>query len=140
MSPNYWGTKRMEEQTKRILLVEDDRFRRKAAEATLCRHGFTVCTAADGEEALQRLQAETPDLVLLDLIMPKMQGFEVLRRMKQNPATKQIPVVVLSNLGQESDVQQSLQGGAIAYLIKANLSLQDLVTHVQKFIAGGIPA
>jgi CheY-like chemotaxis protein len=130
----------MEEQTKRILLVEDDRFLRKAAETTLRRHGFTVCTAADGEEALQRLQAETPDLVLLDLIMPKMQGFEVLRRMKQNPATKQIPVVVLSNLGQESDVQQALQGGAIAYLIKANLSLQDLVTHVQKFIAGGIRA
>jgi twitching motility two-component system response regulator PilH len=129
----------MEEQTKRILLVEDDRFLRKAAEATLRRHGFTVRTAADGEEALQRMQDETPDLVLLDLIMPKMQGFEVLRLMKQNPATKQIPVVVLSNLGQESDVQQALQGGAIAYLIKANLSLQDLVTHVHKFIAGGIP-
>jgi CheY-like chemotaxis protein len=130
----------MAEQTKRILLVEDDRFLRKAAEATLRRHGFTVCTAADGEEALQRLQTETPDLVLLDLIMPKLQGFEVLRLMKQNPATKQIPVVVLSNLGQESDVQQALQGGAIAYLIKANLSLQDLVTHVQKFTTGGIHA
>jgi CheY-like chemotaxis protein len=72
--------------------------------------------------------------------MPKMQGFEVLRLMKQNPATKQIPVVVLSNLGQESDVQQALQGGAIAYLIKANLSLQDLVTQVQKFLAEGIRA
>jgi DNA-binding response OmpR family regulator len=68
----------MEEQTKRILLVEDDRFLRKAAEATLRRHRFSVCTAADGEEALQRMQAETPDLVLLDLIMPKLQGFEVL--------------------------------------------------------------
>jgi len=86
------------------------------------------------------MQAETPDLVLLDLIMPKMQGFEVLRLMKQNPATKQIPVVVLSNLGQESDVQRALEGGAMAYLIKANLSLQDLVTHVQKFLTGGIPA
>jgi CheY-like chemotaxis protein len=136
--PNYGGPKRMERQTKRILLVEDDRFLRKAAEATLRRHGFNVCTAVDGEEALQRLQAESPDLVLLDLIMPKMQGFEVLRLMKQNPATKQIPVVVLSNLGQESDVQQALQGGAIAYLIKANLSLQDLVTHVEKFLTGGI--
>jgi CheY-like chemotaxis protein len=130
----------MAEQPKRILLVEDDRFLRKAAEATLRRHGFTVCTAADGEEALQRMQAEIPDLVLLDLIMPKLQGFEVLRIMKQNPATKQIPVVVLSNLGQESDVQQALQGGAIAYLIKANLSLQDLVAQVQKFITGGIHA
>jgi CheY-like chemotaxis protein len=103
--PSYWGPKLMEEQTKRILLVEDDRFLRKAAEATLPRHGFSVCTAAGGEEALQRMQAETPDLVLLDLIMPKLQGLEVLRLLKQNPPTKQIPAVVLSTLGQESDVQ-----------------------------------
>jgi CheY-like chemotaxis protein len=130
----------MAEQTKRILLVEDDRFLRKAAEATLRRNGFIVCTAVDGEEALQRIRDEAPDLVLLDLIMPKLQGFEVLRILKEDPVTQAIPVVVLSNLGQESDVQQALQGGAIAYLIKANLSLQDLVTQVQKIFAGGIRA
>lgn len=126
----------MEQQSKSILLVEDDRFLRKAAEATLRRHGFIVPTAADGEEALQRVRDEVPDLVLLDLIMPKLQGFEVLRILKQDPATSYIPVVVLSNLGQESDVQQALQGGAIAYLIKANLSLQDLVTRVQTIFNG----
>jgi CheY-like chemotaxis protein len=130
----------MAESVQRILLVEDDRFLRKAAEATLRRNGFVVRTAVDGEEALQRIQEEAPDLVLLDLIMPKLQGFEVLRILKQDPATRQIPVVVLSNLGQESDVQQALQGGAIAYLIKANLSLQDLVTHVQKILQGGTHA
>jgi CheY-like chemotaxis protein len=130
----------MGEPVQRILLVEDDRFLRKAAEATLRRNGFVVRTAVDGEEALQRIQEEAPDLVLLDLIMPKLQGFEVLRILKQDPATRQIPVVVLSNLGQESDVQQALQGGAIAYLIKANLSLQDLVTHVQKILQGGTHA
>jgi CheY-like chemotaxis protein len=127
----------MEQQSKNILLVEDDRFLRKAAEATLRRHGFTVRTAADGEEALQRVRDEIPDLVLLDLIMPKLQGFEVLRILKQDPTTKQIPVVVLSNLGQESDVQQALQGGAVAYFIKANLSLQELVTQVQRVLTGG---
>ena len=126
--------------TQRILLVEDDRFLRKAAEATLRRHGYAVRTAADGEEALQRVQEEIPDLVLLDLIMPKLQGFEVLRLLKQDPTTREIPVVVLSNLGQESDVQQALQGGAIAYLIKANLSLQELVAHVQKILQGGARA
>jgi len=130
----------MGEPVQRILLVEDDRFLRKAAEATLRRNGFVVRTAVDGEEALQRIQEEAPDLVLLDLIMPKLQGFEVLRILKQDPATRQIPVVVLSNLGQEGDVQQALQGGAIAYLIKANLSLQDLVTHVQKILQGGTHA
>jgi two-component system, OmpR family, alkaline phosphatase synthesis response regulator PhoP len=127
----------MGQQSKSILLVEDDRFLRKAAEATLRRHGFTVRTAADGEEALQRVRDEAPDLVLLDLIMPKLQGFEVLRILKQDPATKQIPVVVLSNLGQESDVQQALQSGAAAYFIKANLSLQDLVTQVHRVLTGG---
>jgi CheY-like chemotaxis protein len=127
----------MGQQSKSILLVEDDRFLRKAAEATLRRHGFIVRTAADGEEALQRVRDEVPDLVLLDLIMPKLQGFEVLRILKQDPATKQIPVVVLSNLGQDSDVQQALQGGAVAYFIKANLSLQDLVTQVQRVLTGG---
>jgi CheY-like chemotaxis protein len=137
VSGSYWGAKLMGEQLQHILLVEDNRFLRKAAEATLHRHGFTVRTAADGEEALQCIAAEIPDLVLLDLIMPKLQGFEVLRILKQDPATKQIPVIVLSNLGQESDIQQALQGGAIAYLIKANLSLQELVTQVQKILQGG---
>jgi CheY-like chemotaxis protein len=127
----------MEEQPKRILLVEDDRFLRKAAEATLRRHGFAVSAAADGEEALLRAR-EGPDLILLDLIMPKLQGFEVLRILKQDPTTKQIPIVVLSNLGQESDIQQALQGGAVAYFIKANLSLQELVTKVQTLFTGGV--
>ena len=126
----------MEEQPKRILLVEDDRFLRKAAEATLRRQGFAVSAAADGEEALLRAR-EGPDLILLDLIMPKLQGFEVLRILKQEPTTRQIPIVVLSNLGQESDVQQALQGGAVAYFIKANLSLQELVTKVQTLFTGG---
>jgi CheY-like chemotaxis protein len=130
----------MAEQAQRILLVEDDRFLRKAAETTLRRHGFVVRTAADGEEALQCIHDEAPDLVLLDLIMPKLQGFEVLRILKQDPVTRPIPVVVLSNLGQESDVQQALQDGAIAYLIKANLSLQELVTHVRTILQGGTHA
>jgi CheY-like chemotaxis protein len=127
----------MREQSKRILLVEDDRFLRKAAEATLRRHGFTVNTAVDGEDALQQVQRESPDLILLDLIMPKLQGFEVLRILKQDPSTQQIPVIVLSNLGQESDVRQALEGGAAAYFVKANLSLQELVSRVQENLPGG---
>jgi CheY-like chemotaxis protein len=116
----------MGEDMMRILLAEDDRFLRKAAAATLRRQGFEVCSAADGEEALYLAQIVLPDLILLDLIMPKLHGFEVLRRLKQNPATANIPVIVLSNLGQESDIQQALESGASAYYIKANLSLQDL--------------
>jgi CheY-like chemotaxis protein len=134
---NCWRIQVMEEQTKRVLLVEDDRFLRKAAEVMLRRHGFTIYTAVDGEEALRMARSEGPDLILLDLIMPKLQGFEVLRILKQDPTTRQIPIVVLSNLGQESDVQQALQGGAAAYFIKSNFSLQELVIQVQKVLQGG---
>ena len=121
----------MDKSTKRILLAEDDRVLRKAAEVTLKRHGFSVLTAADGEAALEMARAEKPDLVLLDLIMPKLQGFEVLRRLKQDPATEGIPVIVLSNLGQPSDVQAAMEGGAVGYFVKADLSLQALAQRVE---------
>ena len=127
----------MGDRGRRILLAEDDRFLRKAAEATLRRSGFTVLTAVDGEEALKLAQAETPDLILLDLIMPKMQGFEVLRSLKQSPETAHIPVIVLSNLGQDRDIQQAMESGAVAYLVKANLSLEELVKRVEAALLGG---
>lgn len=120
----------MAEHAKKILLAEDDRFLRRAAEAALKRAGYTVLAAADGEEALRQVRAERPDLVLLDLIMPKIQGFEVLKALKEDPATAAIPVIVLSNLGQDTDVRRALDGGAVAYLVKANLSLDDLVARV----------
>jgi CheY-like chemotaxis protein len=126
----------MGEAVRRVLLAEDDRFLRKAAETALKRHGFTVVPAVDGEEALRLARAEPPDLVLLDLIMPKMQGFEVLRALKADPGTAPIPVVILSNLGQDGDVKQAMEAGAAGYFVKANLSLQDLVKRVGELVAG----
>jgi len=123
--------------TRRVLLAEDDRFLRRAAEARLRRHGLEVLTAADGEEALRVARAEPLDLVLLDVVMPKLQGFEVLKALKQDAATARIPVIVLSNLGQERDVAQAMALGAVAFLIKANLSLQDLVVRVDAALATG---
>lgn len=120
----------MGESARRILLAEDDRFLRKAAETALKRQGFTVLAAVDGEEALRMARAEAPDLILLDLIMPKLQGFEVLRALKADAATAATPVIILSNLGQESDVKQAMDAGAAGYFVKANLSLQDLVKRV----------
>lgn len=116
---------------RRILLAEDDRFLRKAAEATLTREGFEVVTAGDGEEALAAARtAPPPHLILLDLIMPKLHGFDVLKALKDDPATAAIPVIVLSNLGQEGDVERALAAGAVAYFIKANVSLKGLVQQV----------
>ena len=114
-----------------VLLVEDDRFLRRAAEASLRQAGYTVAIAGDGEEALRQVAAVKPAIVLLDLIMPKLQGFEVLRRLKAAPETAGIPVVVTSNLGQETDVKQAMNLGAAAYFIKSNLSLQELVAVVR---------
>lgn len=127
----------MAERVARILLAEDDRFLRKAAEATLRQRGFTVLTAADGEETLRRARADGPDLILLDLIMPKLQGFEVLRTLKGDPATAHIPVIVLSNLGQPTDMQRTMESGAAAYFVKASLSLQDLVRRVEELLPQG---
>lgn len=125
----------MPEGAKRILLAEDDRFLRRAAEARLRQHGFEVLIAHDGEEALQVARAERPDLVLLDVVMPRLQGFDVLKALKRDAVTARIPVIVLSNLGQDSDVEQAIALGAEAYLVKAHLSLQDLVQKIDATLA-----
>ena len=122
----------MSVQPRRILVAEDDRFLRKAAEMALKRQGYTVLTAADGEEALRAAQSELPDLILLDLIMPKVNGFDVLQALKKEAPTAKIPVIVMSNLGQDRDVQQAMGAGAAAYFIKTDLSLQALVQRVEE--------
>src|SRR5689334_13185337 len=91
---------------KRVLLVEDDRFLRRACETSLRQQGFTVSTAADGEEALRAVRAEPPDLILLDILMPKLTGIEVLRVLKSDEKTRAIPVIVLTNSSKETDVRE----------------------------------
>jgi CheY-like chemotaxis protein len=123
-------------ETKRILLVEDDRFLRKAAEVRLRRAGYTVVTAADGEEAIRTAAAERPDLVLLDLIMPRMQGFEVLSVLRSQPGMDGVPIVVLTNLSQDADRERALKQGANGYLVKANMSLDALASAVDDLFKG----
>lgn len=121
---------------KRILLVEDDRFLRKAAEVRLRRAGYTVVTAADGEEAIATARTVRPDLVLLDLIMPRMQGFEVLRILRAEPNMVGVPIVVLTNLSQDADRDRAMLNGANGYLIKANMSLDALAHAVDNVLKG----
>lgn len=127
----------MKDTTHRVLVIEDDRYLRRAAEVTLTRHGFAVTTAADGEEGLSMARSIIPDLILLDLIMPKVQGFEVLRQLKVDPATNHIPVIVMSNLGQDRDRDATIAAGAVEYLIKANTPLDELAAVVGRTI--GVP-
>jgi CheY-like chemotaxis protein len=115
-----------------ILVVEDDRYLRRAAEAKLRQRGYRVLLAADGEEGLRLARTSKPDLVLLDLIMPKLQGFEVLRQLKADPTTKAIPVIVMSNLGQQKDRDATLADGAAGYFVKADLSLSALCEAVDR--------
>ena len=102
----------------RIVVADDDRMFRKAAETTLRRQGYDVATASDGEEALQLIRSERPDMIVLDLIMPKLQGFDVLTILKQDALTSAIPVIVLSSLTQEQDKQEAMDLGAVAYFNK----------------------
>lgn len=110
----------------RILLIEDDKFLRRACEASLKKRGFTVLTAADGEEGLEQARAGAPDLILLDMLMPKLSGLETLERLKAEEATRAIPVVILSNSSIETSIQKARELGAIGYLVKASLSLREL--------------
>jgi CheY-like chemotaxis protein len=113
-----------------ILLAEDDRILRKAGEATLKKRGYAVIAAVDGEDALAKAREHKPDLILLDVIMPKLQGFEVLANLKRDAATRDIPVIMLSNLQDESDVRKATEAGALDYLVKSNVPLDVLAARI----------
>ena len=118
-----------------ILLAEDDRILRKAGEATLKKRGYAVIAAVDGEDALAKAREHKPDLILLDVIMPKLQGFEVLASLKSDAATRDIPVIMLSNLQDESDVRKATDAGALDYLVKSNVPLDVLAARIAEALA-----
>ena len=119
---------------KTALVVEDDNFLIKAYEAHLAKAGFHVRTALDGVEAVESLKKVMPDIILLDLVMPRMDGFDVLEEMQKKSEWKKIPIVVLSNLGQESDRDRSLKLGAVEYIVKSDFSLQQTVDLISKHL------
>jgi CheY-like chemotaxis protein len=107
----------------KVLLVEDSKFLRIVNGRALAKAGYEVSTAADGEEALRVANDELPDIILLDMLLPKLSGPEVLQALKSNPATMTIPVIVLSSLSQKNEVKLK-QAGAVEYLEKASLDLE----------------
>ena len=125
----------MEKKGYKVLLVEDDLFLSKILSSKFKKEGFLVELAMDGEEGLKKVKSFAPDIILLDLIMPKKNGFEVLEEIKLNDKTKNIPVIILSNLGQNSDVSKGKELGAVDYLVKANFSLKEVVAKVREHLA-----
>lgn len=114
-----------------VLLVEDTELIRKLYADKLLDEGYEVRTAADGLEGLRVLHHEAVDLVLLDLMMPRMSGLEMLEAMRADPRTENTPVIVLSNLGQDADVQRGLELGAVDYLIKNSAKPADVVDKIR---------
>lgn len=117
---------------KKILFIEDEQALQEVLGQSLTESGYEVVRAMDGEQGLELASQEMPALILLDLIMPKQNGFEVLTALKQNEATKAIPVIVLTNLESTEDIEKALSLGATTYLVKANYSLEEVLKKVRE--------
>ncbi|MFA5270126.1 MAG: response regulator [Patescibacteria group bacterium] len=118
----------------KIVVIEDDKILLKALNVELLSENFEVLSASDGVSGLGLVKKEKPNLVLLDLVLPKMHGFDVLKALKDNPDTKSIPVVILSNLGQDTDIKKGMELGAKDYYKKASTDLSELAAKIKKIL------
>lgn len=117
---------------KKILFIEDEPALQKTFGDFLSQEGYEMVSALDGEKGLELAKIEKPDLILLDLILPKKHGFEVLKSLKEDEATQDIPIIVLTNLESMGDVEKTIELGATTYLIKASYSLEEVVQKIKK--------
>ncbi len=115
----------------KILIIEDDKFLRELIVRKLSEENFEIDEAIDGEEGLRKTKEGKPNLILLDLILPGIDGFEVLAKIKQDPETKSIPIIILSNLGQKEDIERGLKLGAFDYLVKAHFTPSEIIEKVR---------
>jgi CheY-like chemotaxis protein len=118
-----------------ILIVEDDPLISRMYEQAFSFDKHKAVTATNGEEGLQKATSEKPDAILLDIMMPGLNGLEVLKRLKQDPATKAIPVIMLTNLGEDKDVQAALSLGAVKYIVKVSNTPKQVVDQVEQIVA-----
>jgi DNA-binding response OmpR family regulator len=118
----------------KILMIEDNIFLRKLYRDKLIRVGFNFVEATNGVEGLNKVVSENPDLIILDLILPRKNGFDVLAEIRSNSKTKKIPVIIFTNLGQELDIKEALALGAKEYLIKTEVRLSEVVNKVKKWL------
>jgi len=117
---------------KTILFIEDESALQKTFGEILKQNNYKMISALDGETGLRLAQDEKPDLILLDLILPRLNGFEVLKKLKENPQLKEIPIIVLTNLEEVSSVEKAIESGATTYLVKAQYSLEEVIQKIKQ--------
>lgn len=115
----------------KILIIEDDKFLRELIARKLTDENYEIEEAIDGEEGMKKVKTAKADLILLDLILPGIDGFEVLAKIKEDPSLASIPVIILSNLGQREDVERGLKLGAVDYLVKAHFTPNEIIEKVK---------
>ena len=119
-----------------VLIVEDEEFLVRALKDNLISEGHTVSVAMDGEAAFDELKKKKPALILLDLLLPKKNGFDVLRDIRMDPEWQHIPVVILSNLGEDSEIKRALELGANDYFVKSQHPIQEVIEKVREYLQG----
>lgn len=119
---------------KNILIIEDDEFLRGLINKKLATEGFNMISAIDGEDGIKKASEEKPDLILLDLVLPKTDGFEVLQKLKEDRVTSLIPIIILSNLSQKEDIDKGIKLGAVDYIIKAQFTPEEIVDKVKNIL------
>lgn len=118
---------------KNILIIEDDQFFRELITKTLVSGGFGVLGAIDGQKGIEKAKESKPDLILLDLLLPNIDGFEVLSSLKSDSNTSFIPIIILSNLDSKDDIEKGLKLGASAFLIKSQLNSNEIIEKIKSF-------
>jgi two-component system alkaline phosphatase synthesis response regulator PhoP len=118
---------------KKVFIVEDDEFLRSLTVKRLEKEGYQVEVAVDGDSALGKIKEAKPDIILLDLLLPGLSGFEVLKKIREDGPIKGTPVIVFSNLGQREDIEKAKALGVNDFLIKANFTLDDVVMKISSF-------
>ncbi len=121
-------------ETKKVLSIEDDAFLSSLVSGKLIETGFSVITAGTGADGLAKAKLEKPELILLDIMLPDMGGFEILEKLKADPETAQIPVIILSNLGGRDEIEKGVKLGASSYLIKSNILPHEVAEMVESQI------
>lgn len=118
----------------KILIIEDNEYMGRMYQNMLTLENYSVELASSGAKGLEKALIEKPDLILLDIIMPKINGIQVLQKLKDNPQTKNIPVVVLTVVGEKEIVDKCLKLGAVGYMIKSSLNLEELLSEIKSYL------